>query len=241
MKVMNYSYELSLFDTEIFGFKTAKINHINSSNLKKTLSELKTDLLQQEIAYATYRIEADNFSLIHTLEENGFILVDGLITLEINIAGIKETDCLFIKEAAKMDHPQLIDLSGNIFRGVSRYYHDQIIASNKADAIYKQWMKNSLAGKAADIVLVWRKNNEILGFITLQKKGSIPLIAVSKNARGKGIGKALIFAALNIFKKWELDSVSIDTQITNIPALRLYHSCGFKISSSRFTLRWCSL
>lgn len=242
MKRMNYSWELSSFDTEILGFKTAKITHIDSSDdkdvINRSISDLKKDLKNHRITYITYRLSADDYSMIQTLEENGFILVDSLLTLATNLTISQRNDFPYILKAAQEDYPQIIDLAGSIFRGVSRYYHDPIIPTEKGDIIYRTWMKNSLEGSVADVVFVWKDEKGILGFITLQKKGQIPLIAVSEKARGKGIGKKMIFAALDTFTSWGLDRAVIETQTTNIQALGLYYSCGFNIIGSYLTLRW---
>jgi dTDP-4-amino-4,6-dideoxy-D-galactose acyltransferase len=232
---MNYSWELSPFDTEIFGFKTAKITYVQSY-----VSDLIHDFKKAKITYATCRISANDYSVIQSLEENGFILVDGLITLTVDLNTDQEIGFTPLKEATSEDHMKLINVAGSIFRGISRYYHDPVISTEKADNIYRQWMKNSLDGTVADVVLVSREMNDISGFITVQKKGQIPLIGVTEKVRGTGIGKKLIQTALATCKNWGLHKVLIETQMTNISALRLYHSCGFKIVSSHLTFRWHS-
>ena len=90
----------------------------------------------------------------------------------------------------------------------------------------------------ADSVLVFEENGEILGYVTLQKSGQIPLIGVSPKAQGRGIARALLNAAFTKFKKWGIEKVSIDTQAGNIPALRAYQGVGFKIVDSHLTFRW---
>ncbi len=231
---MNYSWEESPFDTKILGFKTAKITYV----VGNYIGDIKNDLKKQGIVYATYRVAMDDYGMIQHLEENGFILVDGMMTLGATLAHDEQAEWEFVKEAKPENHQQVIDLSRSVFRGVTRYYHDPVISTQKADSVYEHWLKNSLNGKVADLVLVWEEGEEIFGFITLQKKGHIPLVGVSENARGKGVGKRLLLAALARCKKWGLEEVIIETQMTNIAALRLYHACGFKITASYLTFRW---
>jgi hypothetical protein len=39
-------------------------------------------------------------------------------------------------------------------------------------------------------------------------------------------------------KKWGAKKSEIETQMANIPAIRAYQSCGFKIVDSYLTFRW---
>jgi len=231
---MNYSWELSPFDTEILRYKTAKITHIDHP---KNISDLKRNLIKENITYATYRVLANDYVMIQSLEKNDFIFVDGFITLEIHLVN-QRNDFPLVQEALPKDYPQIIDLAGSVFRGVTRYYSDPIISTEKADAIYREWVKNSLNGGVADLVLIRKDKKDITGFITLQRKGKIPLIGVSEKARGEGIGKELTLAALAKFQKWGLEKVHVDTQMTNLAALRLYQSLGFKVFETFLTFRW---
>ncbi len=232
---MNYTWELNDFDTTILGFKTAKITSIESPEV---VSPLITDLSDNKIEYATFRVEANNFKIIHALESAGFLLVDGLLGLQLILS----------EEITDMHHPEVIEatmdhldelklLAGNVFED-TRFYNDPIIPIKKANKIYEVWIENSLNKTAADKTFIWYENNTVLGFITIQLKGHIPLVGVSKSARGKGIAKKMVQAAINEFKKHNLTSVEIETQMANIPAIRAYQANGFKMMQSYLTYRW---
>ena len=83
---MNYSWKLSKFDTKVLGYNVAKIIKIETTggdhNILQNIYELSKNLKENNIKYATYRINANNYPIIHALEKSGYILVDGLITLE---------------------------------------------------------------------------------------------------------------------------------------------------------------
>lgn len=231
---MKYSWKLDDFDSEVFGFRVARVETINSENVK----DLIKDLIANKIKYATYRTQSNNFSTIHTLEKSGFILVDGLISLSIDISNIEKGETTSkIREADENDSPKLRNLTSGLY-SISRIFNDSLISKNKANEFYVKWIENSILGKAADSVLIWEENRKILGYITLQKKGQIPLVGVSEEARGKGIAKKLINASFNKFKEWKVENIIIETQMNNIPALRVYSACGFKIIDSFLTLRW---
>lgn len=238
---MSYSWKLDKFDTEILGYKVAKITSINanvdSPTLNKNIHDLNENLKENSIKYATYRVNANNYPVIHALEKSGYILVDGLISLETTINLAEQDINSHVRTPTEDDLKNILEIAGEVFN-VTRYYHDPVIPKEKADNIYKEWVKNTMHGKFGDVILVWEEKNKILGLITLDKKGQIPLIGVSKNARGKGIGRELVESSLNMFGDWGIKKIIVETQMTNISALRLYESCGFKITDSYLTFRW---
>lgn len=230
---MNFSFDLSQFDTDLFGFKVAKINSISTED---AVIDIIKKLRGEGVKYASYRIHANDFPIIHSLERNGFLLVDGLISLK----GIIPQDNERSKSITDASLDQLDDLKSlarEVF-SLNRFYNDPIIPKDKANELYAVWMENSLKGKAADKVLVYMDKGEVLGFLTLQKNGHIPLAGVSEKARGRGIAKKLITYSFDIFRNWGSSEVFIETQMGNIPALRAYLSCGFKIVDSHLTFRW---
>lgn len=231
---MKYSWKLDDFDSEVFGFRVAKIEALDVENVKSLIK----DLITNKFKYATYRAQSNNFSIIHALEKSGFILVDGLISLSIDISNIEKREAISeIREADRNDLRELENLTSGLYL-VTRTFNDPLIPKNKANEFFIKWINNSVLGKAADSVLIWEEYGKILGYITLQKKGQIPLLGVSRQARGKGIAKKLISASFDKFKEWKVKNIIIETQMSNISALRVYSACGFKIIDSFLTLRW---
>lgn len=229
---MHNSWKIDDFDSSVFGFKVAKIVDLDSKNVESLIR----DLIKNKVAYATYRVQANNFPLIHALEESGFVLVDGLISLSLDLDSIKPEIESAIREAKKSDLANLKKLTTNLYSG-TRITNDPKTKSF-ANRYYTSWIENSVNGEAEDSVLVWDEQGQILGYVTLQKKGQIPLIGVSEKARGKGIARSLLNASFARFRKWGVDTVNIDTQMGNIPALRAYQGVGFKIVDSHLTFRW---
>ena len=248
---MDYSWRKEKFDSEVLGFRVAKILNIksrgSSEQLRTRIKNLIGELTEKKIDYASIRSESTNYPLAHALEENGFILVDGLITLSLEVSDLRfEKPDERIRAAIPRDVHDLKKITKGLY-STSRIFNDPLIPKDRANKFYIKWIENSVLGKAADSVLVW-KEDKILGYVTLQKKGAaqrgsarggqIPLLGVSEQARGKGIAKKLLNAALRKFKSWGVRQVVIETQMDNIPALRTYQSVGFKIMDSHFTFRW---
>jgi len=246
-----YSYKSSLgffswkyldWDSKLLNRNAAKIISLNSSKLSEKkiriiIQKLKENLVRSRIDYATYRLKASDFLTIHSLEKEGFNLVDGLINLKLDIAKIVEARPKEVREAEKRDLQYLQELASGSF-SETRFYNDFKLEKKYADKIYEEWIKNSLFGKSADKVLVWVEKNKVSGFIAIKKSGNIVLVAVNKKARGKKIGRKLVKTAISYFFKWHLKESTIETQMTNISALRAYQACGYKITDSQLTFRW---
>lgn len=233
---MKFSWEYKQFDSDILGFKVAKITGLVSA---KYVIDMIEDLRKNSITYATYRLPSNKFSIIQELEKNNFIIVDGIIALELNnLTKTKQMNqSSLIRDAQISDINNLKNIAKTVFTQ-NRFFSDPLIAKNRASRIYTTWTENSVKKINADKVLVYSEKNTIKGFISLQKKGHIDLLAVNKNYQGQGIAKKLIYSSFAYFKQWEVEKLQIETLITNIPALRAYISCGFKITDSFLTFRW---
>lgn len=240
---MKHAWVLDTFDTRIFGFPIAKITNITiekGKNPLKAVQELVQDLQENKIKYASYRLHAHQFSIIHALERSGFLLVDGLVSFEREITGEeKDTQTAAMRLATRDDSEELQQLAGESFIS-NRFYHDKIFKKYKKEThtFYAEWVENSINGKVADSVLVWEEEGKIIGFVSLQKNGHIPLLAVSEVARGKKISRKLLASSLAIFRKWGVKLVKIETVMTNVAALRAYEACGFRVYDTHLTFRW---
>lgn len=239
MNNTEYLLEELPFDTEILERKTGKLTILSTqedlSQRIKLVETIIDELKKRNLEYVTTRIKATDFLTIHALESHGFRLVDGYVVLE---AAVEEGEFSEnIREGTLEDAEELQKIAGSSF-SQTRFYNDPQIEKHQADKIYSQWVKNSLLKKVADLVLVWTEAGKVYGFTSIKKNGNIALIAVSSKQQGRGIGKLLVKAALKKFSQWGVKSSSIETQMTNIPALRTYMSCGYKIMDSYITFRW---
>lgn len=241
---MKYSWNIDSFDSRIFGFKVAKIlkfNHEDSyPELRNEVKKLKKELMKSDVRYAVFRAPSNNFPLIHVLGQEEFLLVDGLLNLSVEADNLKkQTSNDEIKKASRSDLNSLENITSGLY-SMSRIFNDPIIPNKKAIKFYKEWIRNSILEEATDLVLTWKSEGELLGYISLKKIGQISLLGVSAKARGKGIAKKLVASSLNYFKELKVKTVTVETQMGNIPALRVYQDCGFKIVNSFLTFRWAN-
>lgn len=86
-------------------------------------------------------------------------------------------------------------------------------------------------------LLVAEMDRTVIGFInfTIRKtllhsapSGLIDELVVTRNYRGKGVGKQLIYAAIELCKQLGCCEVEASTEFTNTNAREFYKNCGFK-------------
>jgi len=116
----------------------------------------------------------------------------------------------------------------------SRFYADGRFDRARCDELYATWIEKSCRGWA-DVVFVAEHDGSPVGYLSCHaredKRGEIGLVGIDERAQGRGLGGALVHAALRWFAERELERASVVTQGRNVPAQRLYQSAGFRTSA----------
>lgn len=112
------------------------------------------------------------------------------------------------------------------------------IAELERECFSLPWSENAVLESAtADTsFFVFLENEKILGYAGLQivlDEGYVTNIAVTKEARGRGIGKALVEALVNLSKDKNLAFISLEVRESNLPAISLYKKFGFEDKGTR--------
>jgi ribosomal protein S18 acetylase RimI-like enzyme len=239
----------SEFDTEILGIKTAKILKLatrNDSCKDKLLKDSINHLIIHNYKYASVRIPLD-YDWVHRLENCGFRLTDVICFLYTDTTSvIKLIHSYEIRPAKVEDTQKMLDIADNAFV-YGRFFQDNEIPKDKANNIYKNWVINSVNRTVCNEIFILSDNNNPIGFISIKdltniespqiSLASIELLVVNRNYRGKGISKILINEALGYCQSKHIRITLVDTQITNLPALRSYLSSGFQFGQTYTTLR----
>ncbi len=221
------------------------------TNRELLLEKVTQVCLETGVRYLVARQDAADIHGLQALENGGFTIVDGLLTF---MKCLNQDDSTkfqhagFEIRAARVDDLEALSSITRRAFVYDRYHADPFIPDRVADNLHETWLRNSVQGRAADIVLLVEAQEEVLGFVTCKLDpdtpktlgsliGSIILVATADHARGRGIARALTQAALGWFGDQGADVAAVGTQLQNLPAARLYQSCGFSLAGSSLTLR----
>jgi dTDP-4-amino-4,6-dideoxy-D-galactose acyltransferase len=215
------------------------------------LEELLVEAQNLGVWHMSVRVAASDLSSLHVLEDAGFLTVDGILTFELDLKAHQavESDSDFkIRLATADDAAEAAALARTAYIS-DRFHSDPFIDRELADELYASRVRNSCEGKAADAVLLAEDQSGLLGFVTCKlpsdsersssdsPTGTIDLVASAPHARGRRVGYNLTMAALEWFRSHECETVEVGTQLSNIPASRLYQSCGFRLKATSVSLR----
>jgi dTDP-4-amino-4,6-dideoxy-D-galactose acyltransferase len=228
---MNIEHLILSFDTELFGFKVAKIltPRISAIELQKVLMQLAT----QDVRLVYWPSDSlDEVSQQAAKQLQGFLGSQQVVysmnlhKLSENFVTSEDIDIYSSKEA-NSDLENLALQAGTF----SHFKTDPKFPNNLFIKLYITWIKNSLNGQLKEIVMVAKHGSKIAGLITVGTKdgrGYIGLLAVYSEYRGQNIGTHLVRAAQKYWLDNGLIQGQVVTQQANKAACGLYEKCGFK-------------
>ena len=79
--------------------------------------------------------------------------------------------------------------------------------------------------------VVAKENNEIIGFagmMVFMDEATLNNIVVKKSCRGRGIGGELLEALIEVCADLNMKSFTLEVNVSNIPAIKLYEKFGFQ-------------
>jgi dTDP-4-amino-4,6-dideoxy-D-galactose acyltransferase len=129
----------------------------------------------------------------------------------------------------------------------SRFRVDPRLPSGAFERIYETWIARSVAGELAEAVFVapaaGGAGRRLDGMVTVGVKdgrADIGLLAVAPEARGRGVGRALVRAAQAWAAGRGFAAEQVVTQGANGDARRLYEACGYHVESAVAVRHlWC--
>ncbi|SJZ63069.1 dTDP-4-amino-4,6-dideoxy-D-galactose acyltransferase [Chitinophaga eiseniae] len=217
-------YERLSWDSDFFGFEVYRIQH-GHADVAQCLSALKG---KARLVYLAAGVETPTT----LLEAYNGRLVDIKTTFEKNVEGPGPLSPFISSYTTDPPEETLIRLG--IESGVySRFKVDDHFEEDQYKELYRLWVINSANRKIAREVLVYRRQEQLSGLITLGEKGGkgdIGLVAVDPASRGKGVGMALMAAAEAWSRQQGYHQLQVVTQGANTPACNLYQKCGFHIA-----------
>ena len=250
-----FIFEKLDWDSAHFGVLMGKISYfaykkdIYKNQLKKIINDIISLASSQSIKHISIFTQLKETLLIEVLEEEGFhlkgMMVDYMGESEKISQNSKSSPAL-IKKADEKDVQALADISFESFSDknawLDRFHADSFFPKEKSDLLYKNWLINSFYGNQADCVLAAYIDEKPVGFITLKiereksdffgnKYGKVPLNAVCKTQRRKGIYKDLVISGCEWFKENGIEFVSVRTQASTIAVQKTWQKLGAELMS----------
>jgi dTDP-4-amino-4,6-dideoxy-D-galactose acyltransferase len=213
-------------------------------------AEIKLGLLDraaQGAAFFSAKIPTRDVAAVTNATRAGLSVVDVNVTFDWKDVAKDDSgsgacgDGNFITETASVDDAAAIEaIAGHCF-AFSRFHLDPVIGLERANEVKRQWARNACRGRAS-AVYVARRQDTVTGFLAVLESRSdtgtdavIDLVGVDAGHQGQGAGRAL---SRMFVDQWRgrADRLRVGTQISNIPAMRLYESIGFRAAETAYVL-----
>ena len=247
------------WDSEQFGFPTARLDLLAASGDHRAAAVIKTSLVKEVVRdcrnsgihHLVCRVDAAGMDSIEALQRNGFELIDGIQTFSLRIPRAatfeRASNAFTLRLFQEADLPQVLQLARTAYVH-DRFHADRALDKETADRINETWLRNSCLGQIADAVIIAAAGNTVLGYVTckIDKEatrvlgtgcGEIGMVATTTSARNSGVASAATFHALEWFAMQGVEFVEVGTQLRNIAAARLYERCGFRLAAASLTWR----
>ena len=196
------------------------------------------EIINKKNVFVYSKIPSTSIEQVEFLENLGFNLIDTNIIFEKEVFSQNKKYQYEIRFAIKNDEKKVKELSKKSFR-FSRFHLDEKIPNKLANEIKYKWVENFFKGNRGDNMVVAIIDNNIVGFLLIIKKNEsiiIDLIALDEKYHGKQIAEEMIKFTENNFKR--IDKIIVGTQIANIPSIRFYEKCGFRVIKSNYVFHY---
>jgi RimJ/RimL family protein N-acetyltransferase len=236
--------ELLDWDTRFWGFSVARVKRERIE--RAAMRAIDAWCWEHAIRCLYFLADDTDPTPHHAPESCGFRLVDIRTTLVYRQG---RSQCsppaagITIRDSRPADVPMLRLIARHSY-DATRFFRDPNFPRERCHRLYETWIARSCYGYA-DVVLVAERAGRPIGYLSCHlareatrgvgRAGSIGLVGVSAEARGTGVGQALVAAGLDWFAARGVERVDVVTQGENRVAIRLYERCGFTLASAQ---RW---
>lgn len=231
--------ELLPWDTEFFRCRIACV--CGDTLRPEQAGQIDDWSRRNQIRGLYFLSRVDNPATIQTARLHGFELVDIRVTFKCAVTHSDKPTRPNLPAGIGIRAMQPGDLFGlqaiaRTAHGATRFFNDSHFPRQRVEDLYSTWITLAAQGRAQIVLVAASAANQPLGYVSchldpVSRKGQIGLVGVKAEARGKGIGKNLVLAAMDWFRTQEAQEVKVVTQGNNSAAQRLYERCGFLSSN----------
>jgi ribosomal protein S18 acetylase RimI-like enzyme len=227
--------ELLPWDTEFFRCRIARV--CGDSLTQEQAVQIDDWSRSHRVRGLYFLARADDPATVQTAEQHGFGLVDIRVTLECLMTNLPEPAHSGPPAGVSLRPVQSDDLPGlqamaRTGHKDTRFFSDSHFPRQRAEDLYSTWITLESQGRAQTVWVAASAANQPLGYVSchldaVRQEGQIGLVGVSPEARGRGVGRSLVLAALGWYRSQGAHKVTVVTQGNNQAAQRLYQQCGF--------------
>lgn len=217
------------WDTQFFGFRVARavISPQNDEDMERIIKWC----YEHKIRCLYLLIALEDREGLYVAQEHRCLVTDIRLTLERTPAPHSQAHLkqIPVRSVIPSDVEYLKGIAQSSYQS-TRFYFDPHFPRPLVDQLYVVWTEQYCLTTPHQ-VLVAILGDKPAGYITYSSAANgaiqIDLIAVDASARGSGVGKALMDAAIRRFEAASVPKISVVTQGRNIAAQRLYYEFGF--------------
>jgi len=185
------------------------------------------------------RIRTDRVDDVRVFTELGFYVVEATLVFGRMPEALPAEAEVVVGQAEHRD--AVVEIGRTSFR-YSRFHLDPAVPREVADRIKGDWVASYFAGSRGDHILVGLLDGRPAGFLAVlatevegRKLRTIDLVATAPTAQGRGLARAMT-ARFLADAAGTADEVIVGTQVSNIPATRLYEAMGFRMERAEYAL-----
>jgi len=232
--------ELLPWDSEFFGVRVARA--LDTDAFGPGDGRVLLKWCEAHRVRWLYALLPPNPSAIQEAEASGFALTDVRVALAGpperiaggpvgNIRPFRDADLPVLRRLARASHRD------------SRFFADPHVPEGRAELLFERWIERDCSADPNGWAGVAESGSAPAGYLTAhvdnQRRGWIRLVAVAADARGQGLGAALVAAAGRWFVERGAVEVHVVTQGRNLAAQRVYQQAGFRTETVRLWYhRW---
>jgi dTDP-4-amino-4,6-dideoxy-D-galactose acyltransferase len=220
------------WDSSFWGFEIARLNRtrLSPNDAQSAIQWCE----RHKVRCLYFSADGTDADTLNVAASEGFAYIDTRVDLQISASARQNTKIdvdLGFREARADDLHTLCSIARRAHTD-TRFFKDSRFPKEHAAELYVKWLERDVAEHTVLIACKPNSPSPALGYITCQSSdkdfGRIGLIGVVETARNCGVGGALVEAGLQHFRNAGKPIVRVATQATNVTAMRLYESAGFK-------------
>jgi TDP-D-fucosamine acetyltransferase len=231
--------EILDWDSTFFGCRIARYRRPRC--LPDDVAALVIECEARDIECVYVLVDASDTDSIINLQQIHARLTDVRVTFGAAVHQPAESPTLDrsgvrVRPAADSDIAALTRIASVSHRD-TRFYADRHFSPERCDRLYEVWIENSCRGYADAVLVAEDEAGGPVGYVTCHKtkaadRGHIGLLAVGEQAQARGVGSALLQAALAWFATNDVTAMTVVTQLRNLRAVRFYGRGGLLVSTA---------